>query len=174
MEIGQRTQHNHQDNTKTENKKVTVRNIHNVEPGGWAKRPSLHKEKERNSKMKKMILTMMMMLSVSATFAEDANVMGNQEPNIENANFDMNCDLRRLAVTLGMTTEQLEDVQLIHKQFVSDMQEASKASNSDARRAIMNNAIDKDLRWMRYVLSDKQYRKYLTLLNVTLVNKGLR
>jgi len=124
--------------------------------------------------MKKMILTMMMLLSVSATFAEDANVMGNQEPNIENANFDMSCDLRRLAVTLGMTTSQLEDVEMVHTQFVSDMKEAGKASNIDARRAIMHNAIDKDLRWMRYILSDKQYHKYLTLLNVTLVNKGLR
>jgi len=27
---------------------------------------------------------------------------------------------------------------------------------------------------MHYILTDKQYHKYLTLLNVTLMNKGLR
>ena len=130
--------------------------------------------KERNSKMKKMILTVMMMLSMTVMYADDANTIVLEEPNIENANFDMSCDLRRLAVTLGMTRSQMEDVENIHNQFCEDMKSASEARNSDARRAIMNNAIEKDIRWMRYVLNEKQYRKYLTLLNITLVNKGLR
>ena len=117
----------------------------------------------------------MMMLSMTVAMADNANtIVSNDEPSLENANFDMSCDMRRLAVTLGMTSEQMEDAQNIHTQFCDDMLEAGKAGNNDARRAIMNNAIEKDLRWMRYILTDKQYHKYLTLLNVTLMNKGLR
>ena len=32
----------------------------------------------------------------------------------------------------------------------------------------------KDVQYMRYILEDKQYRKYLLLLNTTLTNRGLR
>lgn len=125
--------------------------------------------------MKKMFLTVMMMLSMTVAMADNANtIVSNDEPSLENANFDMSCDMRRLAVTLGMTSEQMEDVQNIHAQFCNDMLQAGKAGNNDARRAIMNNAIEKDLRWMHYILTEKQYHKYLTLLNVTLMNKGLR
>ena len=35
------------------------------------------------------------------------------------------------------------------------------------------NAINNDLRFMRSVLNKKQYKRYLLLLNTTLVNRGL-
>ena len=39
---------------------------------------------------------------------------------------------------------------------------------------MMQNAINIDLRYMRIVLNDKQYKQYLRLLNTTLLNRGLR
>ena len=45
--------------------------------------------------------------------------------------------------------------------------------NSDDRKALVNRAIENDVKWMRYVLNDKQMRTYLTLLNTTINNRGL-
>ena len=35
-------------------------------------------------------------------------------------------------------------------------------------------AVKKDIRYMHYVLNQKQYRQYLQLLQATLVNRGLK
>ena len=45
--------------------------------------------------------------------------------------------------------------------------------DKDEQKVMMDNAIKKDLKYMRYILDKKQYRKYLMLLNVTLNNRGL-
>jgi hypothetical protein len=34
--------------------------------------------------------------------------------------------------------------------------------------------VKKDMRYMRYILNDAQYKKYELLLNTTLVNRGLK
>jgi hypothetical protein len=39
---------------------------------------------------------------------------------------------------------------------------------------MVEKAIKKDLAYMDYTLSKEQYRKYVKLLNVTLLNRGLR
>ena len=36
-----------------------------------------------------------------------------------------------------------------------------------------DKAISKDLKYMHYLLNDKQYRTYVMLLNTTLNNRGL-
>ena len=41
------------------------------------------------------------------------------------------------------------------------------------RKAMMNRAIENDVKWMRYVLNNEQMRTYLMLLNTTLNNRGL-
>lgn len=38
---------------------------------------------------------------------------------------------------------------------------------------MVKRAIDNDVKWMRYVLNDKQMHTYLRLLNTTLNNRGL-
>ena len=38
---------------------------------------------------------------------------------------------------------------------------------------MMKNAIDREVRFMHIVLNEKQYKKFLLLLNVTLNNRGL-
>jgi len=34
--------------------------------------------------------------------------------------------------------------------------------------------VKKDIRYMHYILDEKQYKKYLLLLNTTLINRGLK
>ena len=50
---------------------------------------------------------------------------------------------------------------------------ASSTINVDSRKSISKNAVDKNLKYMRMFLNDKQYKKYVMLLNTTLVNRGL-
>ena len=79
----------------------------------------------------------------------------------------------KLAVTLGLNMDQMEAVQDIHHQFCNEMMLASQAEG-DERASMVESAVKKDVRYMRYVLDEKQYKKYLLLLNTTLLNRGLR
>ena len=85
----------------------------------------------------------------------------------------MNVNMRKLAVTLGMTIDQMEAVEDIHRTFCAEMMLAAHASN-DEREALVDKAVKKDVRYMGYILDREQYRKYLILLNATLRNRGLK
>jgi hypothetical protein len=74
---------------------------------------------------------------------------------------------------LDMTFDQMESVEEIHRIFCAEMVLAAHA-NKDEREALVDKAVKKDLRYMRYILDQKQYKKYLLLLNTTLQNRGLK
>ena len=61
---------------------------------------------------------------------------------------------------------------------LDDMERASahaaQQAEGDERAALVEQAVKKDVRYMHYVLDQKQYRKYLLLLNTTLRNRGLQ
>lgn len=121
--------------------------------------------KKKGKKMKKMILMVVALLSMTATFAEDTKV--------NNANaFDMSVNYNKLGEALNLNSDQLESLQDVHKAFCAEMLNAANAEK-DEQKVMMDKAIKKDLKFMRYILSNKQYRKYLMLLNVTLNNRGL-
>lgn len=115
-----------------------------------------------------MFLTVMAVLSMTVTFAE------NEELNtVSNANaYKMTVNYGKLADALGLSLDQQEAVQDIHSEFCADMYNAGNA-NEDERKGLVKKALDKDLKHMRSVLSDNQYRTYLMLLNTTIVNHGL-
>ena len=120
--------------------------------------------------MKKMILMVVAMLSMTMTsYAENENA--NAAENVEA--YDMNVNMRKLAVALDMTFDQMEAVQDIHHTFCAEMMIAAHADNAE-REELVEKAVRKDARYMRYVLNEKQYRKYLMLLNTTLRNRGLK
>ncbi len=119
--------------------------------------------------MKKIVLTLVAMLTMTMANAE------NEDNNtVEAANaYDMSVNMRKLAVALGLTLDQMEAVQDIHHQFCNEMMLAAQAEG-DERTNMVEQAVKKDVRYMHYILDDKQYRKYLLLLNTTLYNRGLR
>ena len=120
--------------------------------------------------MKKMILMVVAMLSMTMTsYAENENVA-----NVENVEaYDMTINMRKLAVTLGLTFDQMDAVEDIHRTFCAEMMLAAHA-NKDERDEMVEKAVKKDVRYMHYVLDEKQYKHYLLLLNTTLYNRGLR
>ena len=109
------------------------------------------------------------MMTMTMSFAENENT--NAVKGIEA--YDMTVNIRKLAVTLGLNFDQMEAVQDIHHQFAQEMMMAATA-DSDEREALVDKAVKKDVRYMHYVLDEKQYKKYLLLLNTTLYNRGLR
>ena len=119
--------------------------------------------------MKKIVLTLVAMLTLTMANAENEN---NNAMEATNA-YDMKVNMRKLAVALGLTLDQMEAVQDIHHQFCNEMMLASQAEG-DEQTSLLELAVKKDVRYMSYVLDEKQYRKYLQLLNTTLVNRGLR
>ena len=109
------------------------------------------------------------MLSMTMTFAENENAASVN--NVEA--YDMQINIRKLASALSLTSDQVEAVEDIHRTFNAEMMVAAQA-NKDERAELVDKAIKKDVRYMHYVLDQKQYRTYLMLLNATLINRGLK
>lgn len=108
------------------------------------------------------------MLSMTFTFAEN---LESSEATAANA-YDMSVNFRKLGEALGLTTDQMEAVENIHHTFCGEMMMAAQA-NKDDRKNMVNTAVNKDLRYMRYVLTKEQFRKYNLLLQTTLYNRGI-
>lgn len=131
---------------------------------------SVIKIQRKEMKMKRLFLSMLVMLSMTVTFAENENAAS---LNTTEA-YDMTVNMKRLAQALSLSKDQLESVAEIHKTFSAEMLFAAHATSADERQKMMEKAVNKDLAYMNYVLSAEQYRKYVMLLNVTLYNRGLR
>jgi hypothetical protein len=118
--------------------------------------------------MKKIVLTVVAMLSMSMAYAENetANSVNNMKV------YDMTVNYDKLGEALGLTWDQMESLEDIHKNFCAEMMNAAAASN-DERSEMVDKAIKKDLRYMHSILDNAQYHKYLLLLNTTMNNRGL-
>ena len=119
--------------------------------------------------MKKMFLTLVAMLSMTTVFAENESAANINT--IESYNRAVN--MKRLGQVLELSKDQAEAVEEIHKTFCAEMMLAAQYGK-DEREKMVDKAVRKDLTYMGYILNKSQYRKYLTLLNLTLTNRGLK
>ena len=118
--------------------------------------------------MKKMMLTLVAVMTMSFANAETDGFKMHRQV----TNYDMSFDMHRLAVKLGLTYEQMETVEVIQNCFNDEVQEAA-TSRGLQRRHLIHQAVRKDAQQMRRVLNDEQFETYMTLLGTTLRNKGL-
>ena len=116
--------------------------------------------------MKKILLTLVALMSMTTTFAE------NEGMNTTEA-YNMTDNMKSLAHALGLTNDQVESVAEVHKTFSTEMMFAAQYGK-DERSKMVEKAVNKDLAYMNYILNKDQYRKYVMLLNITLANRGLR
>ena len=126
-------------------------------------------KKERKKEMKKIVLLVVALFSMTLTYAENENNNNVQDVKA----YDMTVNIRKLAVALGLTLDQMEIVADIHSNFCNEMMLAAYAEGDD-RTNLVDKAVAKDIRFMHYVLNEKQYKKYVMLLNLTLSNRGLK
>ena len=112
-----------------------------------------------------VVATMMMTVGYAKTHNETA------VKNVDNSGITF--DMRRLAVTLDLTYDQMEAVKVISDNLNDDLLSVASASWFE-RPALVHKAIGKDVRHMKNVLNDKQFDKYMKLLGATLQNRHLR
>lgn len=119
--------------------------------------------------MKKLMILAVALLSMTTAFAADETASATNAA----VAYNMNVNMNSLSNALSLNNDQVEAVADVHKNFTAEMTNASMAP-TDERKTLVDKAIAKDLRYMRTILSEYQYRKYLMLLNTTLVNRGIK
>lgn len=116
-----------------------------------------------------MILLAVALLSMTTTFAADENATATNATAV----YNMNVKMGALSDALSLNIDQADAVADVHKNFTADMMNAASAP-ADERAALIDKAVMKDLKYMHGILNNSQYRKYVMLLNATLVNRGLK
>ena len=124
--------------------------------------------KERKMNMKKIVLTVVAVMSMTMAFAAGENDTNTATTNA----YKFNLSTYALSRALNLNQDQVDVVEDINRTFSAEMMNAA-VSDSSEREAKVNAAIKKDLSYMHYVLNNSQYREYVKLLNVTLNNRGL-
>lgn len=120
--------------------------------------------------MKKLILAVAMLLATNFTaMADDKN---SNETNMVEA-YDINVNINSLARYLELSADQIESVENIQRVFTESLKCAAVMNGNENRKKMVNSAINYDLKNMRYILTEDQYKKYIKILNVTLVNRGI-
>lgn len=120
--------------------------------------------------MKKYFLMMVMLFTMSmGLFAEDNNVNEVQRTEM----YDVKVNMKNLSRFLELSKDQVEPVSTIEEEFSRDLMFAAVECNDKNRLTVTQNAINKNIKYMSYVLNKKQYQKYLKVLNVTISNRGL-
>ena len=119
--------------------------------------------------MKKILVMAVALLSMTTTYAADENASATNAT----AAYNMNVKMTSLADALSLNIDQTEAVADVHKNFTAEMMNAATAPTED-RAAMVNKAVLKDLKYIHSILNDSQYRKYVMLLNATLINRGLK
>ena len=115
-----------------------------------------------------MFLTLVAMLSMTTAFAEGENAASVN--NVEA--YELNVNMNKLSSALNLADDQKEAVAEIHHTFASELMFAAQYGSND-RKALVDRAIENDVKWMRYVLNEDQMHTYLKLLNTTINNRGL-
>ena len=120
--------------------------------------------------MKKLVLTVALLLATSlSVMAEDAN--SNKTNRVEA--YTINVNINSLARYLELSKDQVESVENIQNVFAESLRYAAVMETDESRKNMVKNAVEFDLKNLSYVLSKEQYKKYLKVLNVTLINRGI-
>lgn len=118
--------------------------------------------------MKKMIMMVVALLSMTATYAETET----EKMALNTSAYDMHVSTNALARALTLSFDQREAVEDITADFAARMRRAGRA-DEDVRSEKVRKAVNRNLAYMRSVLTGEQYRQYTAILQATFVNRGL-
>ena len=120
--------------------------------------------------MKKYFLMLVMLFTMSVySFAEDNNAT--EIERIER--YDVKVNAKKLANYLQLSSDQFDAVETVVDEFSNDLMFAAVQDGEASRKAVTKNLIDKNVKYMSYILNEKQMHKYLIVLNATMNNRGL-
>ena len=115
--------------------------------------------------MKKIVLTVVAMLTFTMASAENENM------NATNT-YVMDVNMNSLARALSLSNDQFEAVKDIHATFCTEMLNAATADRADRVR-LTKEAVKHDLKNLAAVLDRQQMRTYIGILNTTFNNRGI-
>lgn len=121
--------------------------------------------------MKKFVLMVALMLATNTANILAGENSVNETENVEN--YYIHVNEKSLSKSLGMSKDQMEICSDVIKEFENDMVFASSNAKGESRKAVTRNAIMKNMRYMKMFLDEAQYKKYVLILNTTLVNRGI-
>ena len=121
--------------------------------------------------MKKFVFMVALMLATNTANILAGENSVNDTENVEN--YYIHVNEKSLSKSLGMSKDQMEICSDVIKEFENDMVFASSNAKGESRKAVTRNAIMKNMRYMKMFLDEAQYKKYVLILNTTLVNRGI-
>ena len=121
--------------------------------------------------MKKFVFMVALMLATNTANILASENSVNETENVEN--YYIHVNEKSLSKSLGMSKDQMEICYDVIKEFENDMVFASSNAKGESRKAVTRNAIMKNMRYMKMFLDEAQYKKYVLILNTTLVNRGI-
>ena len=118
--------------------------------------------------MKRFVLSVFVMMSMTMAFAE------NEDNNATNSTsaYVMEVNMKKLGEALNLSRDQYDFVEDAMNAFCADLMSVG-SSSEDVRKAMLRNAVLKNISATHSILTEAQYHKYLRLLNATLNNRGL-
>lgn len=120
--------------------------------------------------MKKYFLMLVMLFTMSVySFAEDNNAT--EIERIERYNVKVNT--KKLANYLQLSSDQFDAVETVTNEFSNDLMFAAVQDGETSRKAVTKNLIEKNVKYMSYILNKVQMHKYLTVLNATMNNRNI-
>lgn len=120
--------------------------------------------------MKKYFLMLVMLFTMSVySFAEDNNATKIER--IER--YDVKVNTKKLANYLQLSSDQMDAVESVTNEFTNDMMFAAVQDGETSRKAVTKNLIDKNVKYMSYILNKSQMHKYLMVLNATISNRNI-
>lgn len=120
--------------------------------------------------MKKYFIMLVMLFTMSVySFAEDNNAT--EIERIER--YDVKVNTKKLANYLQLSSDQMDAVESVTNEFTNDMMFAAVQDGENTRNAVTKNLIDKNVKYMSYILNKSQMHKYLLVLNATINNRNI-
>ena len=117
--------------------------------------------------MKKIILFAAFLFTMNANVNAENEAVNNVEA------YSINANINSLVRYLDLSKDQVESVSNIQKIFEDNLRYASYVNNPESRKKMVGSSIEFSVKNMNYILNRDQYKKYLSVLNATILNRGI-
>ena len=115
-----------------------------------------------------MMLVMLFTMNVySFAYNNEATKINNVEK------YDLKINHKKLACVLDLNEDQMESMDWILSDFENNMLYLASIDDDESRNKILLNVINNNVKYMNFILNEKQYKKYIVLLNTTLNNRNI-
>lgn len=119
--------------------------------------------------MKKFIFTILISLICVCGFSQNMNYQRSQIPDVTE-NYDMSeINIDRLADRLKLNDYQIEYLKIAHETMINEISKSAK-THSFIKTRHLDKAIANNIKTMKKVLNDDQFKLYSELLTTTIRN----